>query len=243
VRFDDQGHLLVSPAEVQEGAISHPENLINRVLTPGTPLAIPTHEQHCRLLDYLAGELGVHPRIFFFKGSTKIGFSIKPEQEKVWMEFGPASDLDLAIVDHNFFQLIDGQVRQWERNPGNRKKMFRSPKLFDSYLDRVNQKGRFECHRFFDLPPIPLLGELNRSLDEAPVADCCGIRRSIRAFIFRDWWGVYQRYDHDLHELRRGLQDETDPFPRGGVKAKPYAEVPRDPRTRSRGRGPRPRDF
>ena len=224
MRFDEEGHVLISPREIHEGVLGEPGVLINRALLPGTPLAIPTHEQHCRLLDYFATQLGVHPRNFFFKGSTKIGYSIAPKPDKLWIRYGPASDLDLAIVDSHFFQLIDGQVRQWERHPDNRRRMFQNPRLSKALGSRVRQKGQFECFRHFDLPPVPLLVELNRCLESSPILECCGIARPISAFLFRDWWGVYQRYDHDLHQLWRGLNDHRDPLPSGQDDPRPFAE-------------------
>jgi hypothetical protein len=224
MQFDAEGHLLVTPAEVQALALSDRARLINTVLLPGTPRAIPTHAQHCELLGFIADKVGVHPNNLLFKGSTKIGFSIAPRAEKVWMEYGPTSDLDLAIVDGQFFQVVDYEVGRWEWSAENRGRMFRDQRLLRDHQNRARHKGLYDCFRFFDLPKIACMERLNECLGAAPVEACCGMRRSLTAFIFRDWWSVCKRYDFDLHCLCRGLQDRTNPLPAGGAQPRPYAE-------------------
>jgi hypothetical protein len=66
--------------------------------------------------------------------------------------------------------------------------------------------------------------QLNECLDSAPVEACCGLKRSLKAFVFRDWWGVCKRYDFDLYCLCRGLQDQEHPLSAGGDDPRPYAE-------------------
>jgi hypothetical protein len=99
MHFDDQGHLIVMPRDIQEMAFADKAKLINTVLIPGTPRAVSTHAQHGELLRHISDKIGIHPNNLLFKGSTKIRFSIAPKAAKVWMEYGPASDLDMAIVD------------------------------------------------------------------------------------------------------------------------------------------------
>src|SRR5438128_1852744 len=110
MHFDAEGHIIVTPREVHQMALVNKAKLINTVLLPGTPRALPSHVQYCDLLHHISDNMGVHPNNLFFKGSTKIGFSIAPKAEKVWMEYGPASDLDLAIVDPGFYQVVDYEV-------------------------------------------------------------------------------------------------------------------------------------
>ena len=93
MHFDNEGHIIVTPREIHEMALANKPKLINTILIPGTPRAIPTHARHCELLDHISDKMGIHPNNIFFKGSTKIGFSIAPKPAKVWMEYGPVSDL------------------------------------------------------------------------------------------------------------------------------------------------------
>jgi hypothetical protein len=225
MHFDTEGHIIATPREIHQMALADKARLINAVLLPGTPRAIPSHCRYCELLHHISDKMGIHPNNLFFKGSTKIGFSIAPKAEKVWMEYGPASDLDLAIVDAAFYQVVDYEVGRWEWNLENRGKMFQNQRLLREYRARVRHKGEFDCFRFFDLPKIACLERLNECLESAPVAACCGLDRSLKAFVFRDWWGVCKRYDFDLYCLCRGLQQQTDPLPAGGDAPRPRAEA------------------
>ena len=225
MHFDGEGHLVVTPREIHEMALADRAKLINSVLLPGTPAAISTHARHADLLSHISNAMGIHPNNLFFRGSTKIGFSIAPTAVKIWMKYGPASDLDLAIVDPWFFQLVDHEVRRWEWKTQNRSAMFRDPRLYAAYLNRASHKGRFDCFRNRDLPKIACMEELNACLDSAPVEACCGLKRPMRAFMFRDWWGVCKRYDYDLYCLCRGLQDQERPLPAGGDVPRPYEEL------------------
>ena len=137
MQFDQEGHILVTPSDVERVGKEDRTRLINSFLLPGTPVAIPTHEQHCRLLHHFADNIGIHPNSLIFRGSTKIGFSIAPRAEKVWMEFGPAADLDLAIVDARFFQVVDFEVGRWEWNRENRGKMVLNERLRKEYNNRI----------------------------------------------------------------------------------------------------------
>ena len=224
MHFDAEGHVIVTPREIHEKALTDKVGLINSVLIPGTPRAIPTHAQHHELLGYISDRIGIHPSYLFFKGSTKIGFSIAPKAEKVWMAYGPTADLDLAIVDPHFFQMVDSEVRRWEWSAVNRGRIFQNQRLFKEYGNRNYHKGRFDCFRFFDLPKIACMEQLDDCLSNAPVEACCGVDRPLKAFIFRDWWGICKRYDYDLYCLERGLRGVSDPLPAGGEEPRAYEE-------------------
>jgi hypothetical protein len=225
MHFDREGHIIISPDSVQELLYLDVRRLINTVLLPGTPRAIPTHAQHFKLLEHFADKLGLHPNCLFFKGSTKLGFSISPKALKVWMEFGDESDLDLAIVDQGFFNTVDNEVGQWERDPENRGRMFGDTRLLEEYRSRAKYKGKFDCHSYFNLPDVRCMRELNACIETAPVEECCGLQRPLSAFVYRDWWGVHKKFDFDLFCLRKGLEQEDTPFPCGGVHPRPRQEL------------------
>jgi hypothetical protein len=225
MRINDEGHILVTPREFQERAFENRWKLINQVLLQGTPVAFPTHESYCEFLEYFADCMRVHPRNIVIKGSGKLGFSIAPRPEKVWMECGPDSDLDLAIVDPYYFQMIDEEVRHWERNPENRGRIFQNPRFHREYQNRVQQKGRYYCFRYFDLPAIPFVEQHNAHLGAAPVESCCGTALPLTAFVYKDWWGICSRYEFDLYQLCRDLQRDSDPLPAGGETPRPRVET------------------
>ncbi|MGH7138582.1 MAG: hypothetical protein ACREHD_22770 [Pirellulales bacterium] len=153
--FDEQGHILITPRQVAELAFDDPEGLINHGLLAGVPLAFPTYAQYARFVDYLSDRTGIHPHHFLFRGSTKIGFSISPDREKkkTWRQFGPGADLDLAITDPHFYATVDEEVRGHDRLPENRNRDVRARAESRRYRNRIYQKGRHDCYRFFDLPP------------------------------------------------------------------------------------------
>jgi hypothetical protein len=84
MHIDNQGHIVVTPREFQ-AALERPAYLINDIWLPGTPMAFPTYDSYCEFLGFLADRLGVHPRNVIIRGSTKIGFSIAPNKDKVWV--------------------------------------------------------------------------------------------------------------------------------------------------------------
>ncbi|HEY5312027.1 MAG TPA: hypothetical protein VIK18_05885 [Pirellulales bacterium] len=230
--FDEHGHVIITPSELQRQAFANPDALINHWLLPGTPAAFPTYELYARFVDYLAAGTGIHPHHFLFRGSTKIGFSISPNrnEKKTWRCFGPLSDLDLAITDPHFFATVDEAVRRFDRSPENLAQClrWRTGSEFRQYQARIDQKGRHDCYRFFDLPrDLGCLLNLEEVLKNAPIAECCILPFvEFKAFIFRDRWAVHRRYHTDLDELRRGLTARQAPLPEGGDDPLP-AQAPK----------------
>lgn len=219
MQFDQEGHVRISPKDVEKMAFDEPDLLINHWLLPGTPLAFATSAHFARFLDYLTDKTGIHPNQFVFRGSTKIGFSISPnrKKKKTWQRLGPTSDLDLAIVDPHFYETLDEQVRRYDRLPENRVQIlrYRTGSEYEQYRDRIDQKGRHDCYRFFDVPRgIECISALQQILDSAPITQCCVHNFvDLKAFIFRDRWAVHRRYHTDLDDLRRGLTAAVDPLP------------------------------
>lgn len=217
--FDEHGHILITPRELRQQAFDDADRLINHVLMPGTPMAFPTYSQYARFVDYLSEQLGIHPHHFLFRGSTKIGFSISPNREKrkTWRRFGPYSDLDLAIADPHFYAIVDEAVRRYDRIPSNRKQVFqfRRGDEVKQYNNRIDQKGRHDCYRFFDLPDSFAFFKVWEDVrKDAPIAECCAYPfNTFEAFIFRDRWAVHRRYHTDLDVLRWGLTTANNPLP------------------------------
>jgi hypothetical protein len=53
MRFDEHGHILITPSEIQASSFSDPDTLISHWLLPGTAIAFPMYEQYLRFLAYL----------------------------------------------------------------------------------------------------------------------------------------------------------------------------------------------
>lgn|SRR5487761_1500521 len=114
MQIDGEGHILIAPREICDG-LEQSSRLINDVLVAGTPLGFSRYSQYCEFLDGCADVFGVHPRNMLVRGSTKIGFSIVPSPQKIWVAMRPTSDLDLAIVDPDYYHYLDREIRMWER--------------------------------------------------------------------------------------------------------------------------------
>jgi len=215
--IDNEGHIRVSPREICD-RIHDTYKLINNVLIPGTPVAFPTHESYCDFLNSCADTLGIHPRNLLVRGSTKLGFSVSPNRDSIWVAMRPDSDLDFAIVDPDYYHYLDREIRMYERDPANR--AFSGPQ-FKKSVSRQKQRAFYTC-RYFDLPDIPCVADHNSRLKSLSVEVYCGLPRPIDAFVFRDWWSLYSRWEYDLKDLRKALSGGA---PRGGDEPRPYEDT------------------
>jgi hypothetical protein len=126
------------------------------------------------------------------------------------MAMGPDSDLDLAIVDPDYYHFFDREFGIYERRLGS--KLLHGPEHRRLIARRKSRK--FYVYRYMDMPDIGCVRDHKAHLAEAPVEQCCGCIRPLTAFIYRDWWSVHGRCEFDLRDLRRAL---TAPgFPAGG---------------------------
>ncbi|MBW3540857.1 MAG: hypothetical protein KY476_11350, partial [Planctomycetes bacterium] len=180
MEISSHGHIAITPREICE-RLRDVARLINGVMIPGTPVAFPSYQQYRDFLAACAEGLGVHPRNLLIRGSTKIGFSLSADPSRAWIEMRPDSDLDLAIIDPDYYHFFDREIRMWERRLGN--KAFRGPQ-FTKSLARQKQRA-FYTYRYFDLPDIACETDQKNRLKTLHVEECCGLPRPIEAFIFR----------------------------------------------------------
>ncbi len=211
MHFDSEGHVVVSPREWQE-RLADPARLVRDVWLVGTPWAFPTYGVFRELMAFLADHFGVHPNNIAVRGSTKIGFSISTKPDKVWGAMRPDSDLDLAIVDPDYYHFFDREIRNYERRLGGR--LYRGSAGVKAVRRRESRK--FYTYRDQDMPDIGCVRDHKAHLSEAPIEQCCGSPRPLTAFIYRDWWSVHARCEYDLRDLRRALT--TPGFPAGEDK-------------------------
>jgi hypothetical protein len=83
MKFDPEGHLNYSPAEVLAFAKRDASRLINDVLWRATPKMFDTYEAYRDFVAFVARELDVHPSCILFRGSTRLGFSMTPKSGKI----------------------------------------------------------------------------------------------------------------------------------------------------------------
>lgn len=226
MQFDSEGHVCISPREWQ-ALLADPLRLVRDFWLVGTPWAFQTHDAYQKFRAFLADRLSVHPNNFVVRGSTKIGFSVSPDADKLWVKMRPDSDLDLAIIDTDYFHFFDREIRGHERRLGSA--------AFHGFEARKKARRdkyrRFYTYRYGDLPDIGCVEDHNHHLSEAPLQECCG-QRPLSAFIYRDWWAVQSRCEYDLFELVREIRNQR--LPDGGHEPRPY-ERPKGAREAARG--------
>jgi len=200
MHFDTEGHVVVTPREWQQ-ALADLGRLTRDIWLVGTPWAFPNYGGFREFLAFLSERLAVHPNNIAVRGSTKIGFSISCKADKAWAAMRPDSDLDLAIVDPDYYHFFDREIRGHERKLGGL--LFRG-KEFKKAVGR-RESRKFYTYRYQDMPDIGCVQDHKAHLSEAPVEQCCGCPRPLTALIYRDWWSVHARCEYDLRDLRRAL--------------------------------------
>ena len=224
--FDPEGHIPIMPRQLFKLASEDPRRLIDHYLIQGTPAVFSTYDVYYDFLREISIRLGVHPRNLILRGSSKYGFSISPMVGKLWYEVGETSDLDLAIVDDSYYARIDQEVIRWEeRNRAHEVKGRASTNFLYRQEDRF-----FNCCRLKDLPHHLFPHHFDAMNDIAEMKHC-GRRRSLNAFIYRDWWALRARFDSDLRKLKDGVS-----------KNKNLPEPPENPFRRAAERRPPARD-
>jgi hypothetical protein len=201
MHINREGHILITPREFEAYLRGDFNVLINDIWLAGTPRAFPTYANWCRFLRYLADGLGVHPRNIVVRGSTKIGFSIAPHEDSAWMRVRPDSDLDLAIVDPDYYHYFDREFRHYERVSEGR--AFRGSEAWKTF-GRIKTRAYY-TYRYHHFPDLQCVQNHLAVLNAAPVEPCCGLARELNAFIYRDWWALYGRCRLDLTDLSRAL--------------------------------------
>ena len=202
MKIGPRGEFEITPAELFAEAKNNPVRLINDVLIRGTPFVFPTYRNYCDFLSAAGDALHVHPATLFVRGSSKIGFSISPriprppKTIRVWNRLSEKSDIDLAIVDADLYYRIDGELQRWEQD--NKATDFQG-EAYEDYLERRQDRCFYYC-REYRLPQV--VGVAFRdAIQSIATEKFCDCKRTLSAFIFRDWFSLRRRYEYDLRQL------------------------------------------
>lgn len=222
MNFDGHGRLLCTPPEIYQSAVDNPDRLLQRYLLVSTPFVFTEYSRYCEFLEAVSERTGVHTKNLYVRGSAHIGFSIAPDNAKLWMAVRHKSDLDLVIVDADYFHRCEDELRRWEmRNPVKSAQGKAAKAAAYRALDR-----RFNCVRDKGLPNVVCVHHRKMMAKVAAMAHC-GHERDVSAFIYPDWHSAQERYEYDLRSLKRGVMegwltpppdqpipaDETNPAP------------------------------
>jgi hypothetical protein len=218
IKLDEKGYLVSTPPELFDIARRDPVRLLGRYLMAGTPCAFPDYDRYCDFLEAVAERTGIHRKNLYVRGSCHIGYSIAPDKDKVWLEVASKSDLDLVIVDTDYFRRCEEELVRWEsRNP------VRDPRGPGAAASaRRAQDRQFNCVRDMALPAVVCVHH-RRTMQAVAELEHCGCKRKVSAFIYPDWHSATQRYEYDLRLLCEGVekrwfpQPPDVPLPRVGV--------------------------
>lgn len=200
--IDDQNHASVSPAEMESLLFQDRRLLINGTLIPSTPIIFAERRDFDRFLEWLSDQFRVHPRNFVIRGSTLLGYSMTPLPAKVWTSYTDRSDIDLAIVDADYYHVFDREIHRLETRP-----LGSAEASTDTTEKRNNRKRdrKFYCYKYFDLPNLPAVVQQTAALQNVP-AYLLDRPRPVKAFVYRDWWSLFDRWDWELRSLEDGVR-------------------------------------
>lgn len=205
IRFDEEGHILISPAQFLAAAEADPIHLVEDVLCYGTPALCRTYGSYRTFIHNTAKALKVSPLSIWIRGSAHVGFSIAPRAGKVWTGVNNESDVDLAIVDPDHYHRLDVEIRDWGRS---------APPEDFSRLKRLSESRRYYCYRHHDLPSTHTCDQYKSNI--AKIA--ANIQRDITAFFYRDYWALHDRCTKDIRDLLSQNQIGL-PEPKGDRRA------------------------
>ena len=204
--FDTEGHVDLSPEGFQN-QLGNAKALVEDALLTGTPRVFCKRAEYRSFIEQAADAMTIHPSCIVVRGSAHLGFSYAPRAAKVWRQFSPDSDIDLAFVDADRYGVLDSEIRAYERKLDTKKLGGADAKKLQK---RANARRSY-CYGFPDLPKIPFVQTYAAAMEKLSSIEIAGTRRSVNAFFYRDWWAIQQRAEDDLCELRNGLACEYLP--------------------------------
>ncbi len=192
--FDNEGHAELAPELFRQIVRERSfEYLINGILTRATPRLFDTLAWHVEFAGKVADAVSVHPRNIVIRGSTLLGYSLRPD--RFGRPIHEESDIDLAIIDPDYYHVIDRQIRYLE----SQGKLHRKLRDNEAKRNRRKEFRKFYCYRYFDLPGIPMIQEQDRQLGK--IADALPTKRIISTFVFRDWLSLFSKWKRELVEI------------------------------------------
>lgn len=204
--FDIEGHSLLLPLELQREVLAENfRKLINGVFLKATP-AIFSREQFYIFCQAAGDSLGIHPNNIIVRGSSLLGYSLKPTGDRLWGNLKADSDIDLAIIDPDYFEVIDRTVQNFDEYMRLRD----LPQIELKKYKGRQETRRFNYYRHFDLPAIAIAQSHNETIRQLVDLKLTQ-NRSVDAFIFRDWWSMFGRWLFELQEIRNGLNEKRLP--------------------------------
>ncbi len=215
--FDAQGHIQISAVDFLQAAKANVQQAVEELTLSGTPHAFATFSEYRKFLDAVGKGLGVHPRTIVVRGSAHFGFSTSPQAHKVWRPFRVKgsraerpSDIDVAIVDVEYFHRMDNEVQDWESRQ-------RRPKMNEPGANHWLRREQLRRHNIWAdddaLPPSTCIPHVNAIANLNTTAFCGGVRRKVSAYVYRNWWSLQDKCMFDLGHLIKLASSQALPKP------------------------------
>lgn len=208
MRFSPDGHLDIPANKLFQMAKQSVRTLVNNYLMVGTPRVFDTYDHFCSFREAIARSLHVHPSAVVVRGSARLGYSIAPRLDKAWRKMLPGSDIDVAIAAVDYFNRLDGDIREWE---GRQRQPRYKTREYQAYAKRQQYRS-FNCIADGLLPPNTCVPHTD-AMQSFDTTQYCGIKRSVTAFVYRDWWSLRNRYEFDLESLCEAVDNGVVPPP------------------------------
>ena len=208
--FSQEGYIGISPSDLLARARCDLRSLVNDILLAGTPYIFGTsYSSYCEFRRALAERLHVHPCSIVIRGSARLGYSTKPVMNEAWRALSDASDIDVAIADADYFNHLDSEIQSWESR--QLVPHFRAPAYYP-YARRETYRA-FNCVADEWLPPNTCVWHTDVMENFDTASYLGGVNRDVSAFVFRDWWSLRNRWEFDLRELCRAVDENKVGLP------------------------------
>lgn len=191
--------------QVRESLLNAPlESFMNERIFEGVPYVFGGDRQkYWTWRAALANAIGVDPKNVVVSGSAAVGVSLNPY--KSFREYGPHSDIDVAVVDHYHFDLAWNELRSL----GTRR--FDLSDVQRRSVDDHRAKYIYWATIATDklLPLFPFAGRWQAAIDQAARAEPT-VGREIKIRLYRDYAAMTAYLAQGLASLRNELLNPGD---------------------------------
>lgn len=172
------------------------------------PALFENREQYAGWRSDLGAELEVDPLCIVIVGSTAVGVSLSPKEEKRFRPFHEESDVDVAVISARHFD----EAWRWLRALGPLDALkARSPEeadLLGWHRRSLVFDGTIATDRLLPFLPFGAAWQsaLGRASRRAPTLD-----RDVKARIYRDFESLREYHRRNVAELQAKLGPEPPP--------------------------------
>jgi hypothetical protein len=176
------------------------EQVIRLWLSEGIPYAFQRLPMlYERIRDWLAAQIGVHPKMITLIGSARTGFSLAAGSS-YGRPFGPQSDLDFSVVSGELFAAVASDFSRWKADVSAGTARPRNNTEAKYWEDNLNRIPRNISRGFINTHEIPAwlryrtaqritqtVYLLSQRVTISPDAPTIRRQKGISLRLYRDW--------------------------------------------------------